>query len=239
MDFRVQRRGRRVHDFLGRDLTVLTFGVTSFLASLYSAGGGGPEDFPKRRFGYGSIECRAVASAVWRVVIGSSDGGVRIWNLSEDKLVRTFSGHGRRVEAVAFSADGRVAASCDCEGVLKLWNVATGENEWSSRVQGGEEGFCAVFLAFAGDGAELLAATRYGVEVRNATTGDMVRRFTVSGGAGVKDVVFSRDGRKVMYVSGENLRVFDVETGRLIRRFFVYRDGDHRDLYDQSTTGRR
>src|SRR5262249_52447624 len=47
---------------------------------------------------------------------------------SDDRLIRTFTGHSRSVVSVAFSPDdGRTALSGSDDQSLKLWEVATGK----------------------------------------------------------------------------------------------------------------
>jgi WD40 repeat protein len=55
------------------------------------------------------------------------DGVLRRWDVKTGELILPAKGHTSGVESVAITPDGRTAASLDREGVLKLWDLATGQ----------------------------------------------------------------------------------------------------------------
>ncbi|HLZ55330.1 MAG TPA: WD40 repeat domain-containing protein [Ktedonosporobacter sp.] len=52
---------------------------------------------------------------------------VEIWDLTAQKQVLDYRGHGTPVLAVAWSPDGSLMASSGAEGIVHVWNAATGE----------------------------------------------------------------------------------------------------------------
>jgi WD40 repeat protein len=76
-----------------------------------------------------------------RLVSGSSDGSVRIWNsgyegsgeLSGLSDLRVLREHEDSIESLAFSPDGELFASLDRKGILKIWS-SKGELKSTSRV---------------------------------------------------------------------------------------------------------
>lgn len=62
-----------------------------------------------------------------KIVSGSSDRTIKIWNSQTGQCLKTISGHNRPVLSVAFSGDGNTIASCGAHSIIKLWNVLTGE----------------------------------------------------------------------------------------------------------------
>ncbi len=64
-----------------------------------------------------------------KVVSGSQDGTVRIWDTTTGDTLLTLRGH-EDVGAVAFSPDGRRVASADAEGRVILWDSHSGDRLW-------------------------------------------------------------------------------------------------------------
>jgi WD40 repeat protein len=53
-------------------------------------------------------------------------GTIHIWDMPTGALRFSLSGHGQRVEAVAFSSDGRRLVSGASDGTVKVWDIRTG-----------------------------------------------------------------------------------------------------------------
>src|SRR5262249_24682348 len=62
-----------------------------------------------------------------RVLTGSSDHTLRLWDVETGQEIRCFTGHTDRVEGVALSTDGKLALSGSRDGSMRLWDVATAE----------------------------------------------------------------------------------------------------------------
>lgn len=84
-------------------------------------------------------------------------------------------GHAGRVEASAFSPDGKVLLSGGAEGTAKLWDMETGRE---IRTLPGGDGMAVTAVAFHPDGTHILIGTEGGtVTYWDATTGTKVRVF--------------------------------------------------------------
>ncbi|HWG44069.1 MAG TPA: PQQ-binding-like beta-propeller repeat protein [Gemmataceae bacterium] len=79
---------------------------------------------------------------------------IHLWELATGKPSLRISAGKNPLKALAFSPDGRTLAAAG-EGVLQLWNVATGKQLLAYRGQEAEVGLGA--LAFSPDGARLVA----------------------------------------------------------------------------------
>ena len=90
-----------------------------------------------------------------RVLSGSHDNTLKLWDAATGALIRTFEGHSGGVTSVAFSADGARVLSGSRDETLKLWDAASGalirtfegHSDWVSSV------------AFSPDGPALLSGS--------------------------------------------------------------------------------
>jgi WD40 repeat protein len=72
--------------------------------------------------------CRAVAVSPDGKLLATcgNDQLVKLWSLTDQKLIREFTGHASHVYNVAFHPGGQFLVSGDLMGVLKQWDVNTG-----------------------------------------------------------------------------------------------------------------
>jgi WD40 repeat protein len=58
-----------------------------------------------------------------RIVSGSADRTIRIWDFNTGKLQKTIAGQTREIESVAFSHDGKHIVSGSADGTIKIWDA--------------------------------------------------------------------------------------------------------------------
>jgi len=88
-----------------------------------------PSTKPSRAFGdEGSIITVGVFPDRRRIVTGSADNTVRLWDLKDGVVLREMGGHHNRVQTLAVSRDGGLIASGDWSGELIAWDGDTGES---------------------------------------------------------------------------------------------------------------
>jgi WD40 repeat protein len=149
---------------------------------------------------------------------------VNIHDAATGKNRQTLQGHKRSVCDVAFSADGKRLASGDESGTVKVWNLATGREESSTRLEptrigGGEYMECITALAFSPDGRRLAFCGRGTGQLRvwNLDT-DKVDKFdsVPRNDRSLPCFAFSPDGQHLCAVdSTGTVREWDVATGRV------------------------
>ncbi len=61
---------------------------------------------------------------------GSYDKTVKLWSVSDAKVIATLHGHQDQVFRIAFSPDGRSLASCSGDGTTIVWDLDTGEKKF-------------------------------------------------------------------------------------------------------------
>jgi WD40 repeat protein/tRNA A-37 threonylcarbamoyl transferase component Bud32 len=190
--------------------------------TLLAVGGGAFDDVP------------LLPDLVERSLRGASGPGrLKIWEVNNFKLLRDLSGHTAHVEAVAFSADGKLLASAGrWSGALgegwgvKLWHVESGELARTIPTQdnGGPRS-----VAFSPDGKLVAMGTQRfdndkkdgeqssgAVTVTHVNSGIMAWMQTVPGWA--KPVGFSADGTRLAVLSGRKAVTFlDAATGAITK----------------------
>jgi WD40 repeat protein len=121
-------------------------------------------------------------------------GEVRLWNVADGKLLRTFQGHQDSILSAVLSPDGKLLATASYDQQIKLWDTASGGE---LRTLSGHND--AVFdLAFRPDGKILASASGdRTVKLWNVASGERTETF----GQPLKEVyavAFSPDGTRVV-----------------------------------------
>lgn len=97
---------------------------------------------------------KLVAGCEWQIFI---------WDVNTGQIAATLSGHTNRIEAIALSRDGRLLASIDNDGGIKLWQMSTQSERATLQnlmptPQSPKQGM-GLTLAFSPDGQTLASST--------------------------------------------------------------------------------
>jgi WD40 repeat protein len=103
-------------------------------------------------------------------------------------------------------------ASAGEDQQLRLWDAATGQEQWRINVSGPNE----YSIAFAPDGATLAVVAQNSLLLLRTTTGEQL--FSVRLEMALQKVAFFPDGRRLV-TGGQDqmLRVWDAATGRMLK----------------------
>jgi WD40 repeat protein len=169
------------------------------------------------------ISSVAVSGDGLRVLSGSRDKTLKLWDVATGKLLRTFEGHSE-VWHVAFSPNGRSLLSAGRD--ITLWDAAgkllrtfeTSSDSW-------------LVAAFSPDGQKVISGSSVpgrsdnALQLWDVATGKLLRTFA-GHSDGVLGVAFSPDGGSVLSGSRDKtLKLWDVVTGSLLRTLHGHSDG--------------
>ena len=145
-----------------------------------------------------------------RVVSGSKDKTVRIWNAATGECDAELKGHSDEVYSVVFSPDGSRAVSGSKDNTVRLWNAATGECEAELKGHSGD----VYSVVFSPDCSRVVSGSFDNtVRIWNAATGESEAELKGHSGE-VYSVVFSPDGSRVVSGSEDNtVRIWNAATG--------------------------
>jgi WD40 repeat protein len=152
-----------------------------------------------------SLDCK-------RIVSGSSDRTIRIWDAETGKVVgEPFRGRKNAISSVALSPDGGFVVSGSHDGVVQVWNVDTRETA-KEPFRGHEQHVTCV--AFSSDSKYVVSgSTDRTIQIWDVVIGKPVGEPLRGHKDEVTSVAFSYDGKHI--VSGsvdKTARIWDVET---------------------------
>ena len=173
----------------------------------------------------GHVEIALVSPDGRRILSGSGDKTMILWDRETGRQIRRFKDHGGQVMSVAFSPDGRRALSGSEDRLIRLWDLESGavirefrgHTEWVMSLAYSPEGRLAYSTSggFHGkvtwqDGADSA------IRVWDVETGHQVGKMEGHKGI-VFSVAVSNDGRKILS-GGDTIILWDAETRTEIRR---------------------
>ena len=151
-----------------------------------------------------------------RVVTGSGDRTVKVWDLENGEQEGTSMEHERGIFGLAVTRDGTKIISSDYDGKIKVWNVETHKlvKEWSYPSYPGS----CPRIAISPD--DRLIAVANEILAIYCMEGNLRKvnhiNHSIEAGNRVQFMCFSPDGTKLACSTLDDIRVYDVNDGTLV-----------------------
>ncbi|HEY5913203.1 MAG TPA: protein kinase [Verrucomicrobiae bacterium] len=145
-----------------------------------------------------------------RLVTAGNKSVAHVWDIDTQQEVRALRGHERIVQLVVFSPDGRLVATGDRDGIVKLWS-ATGGREYI--VPGGFPNGTSI----SRDGERFtIGPVLGGMKVYDSRSGRQLLQINIDSD-NMNAACFSPDGARLVTSSElRQPRVWEVETGQCL-----------------------
>jgi len=161
-----------------------------------------------------SVNCVTFSADGRRILSGSWDRSLRLWDVESGECLQVFKGHTNSVKSLAFTSDGRRALSGSGDKPIRVWDVDSGR--CLRMLRGHTATVHSVDLdsdgrhAISGSGDETL-------RLWDVDSGKCLRVLTGHAGP-VYGVNLRTDGRQVISCSSDRtLRLWDVDSGLCLR----------------------
>lgn len=150
-----------------------------------------------------------------RMISGSADQTLRVWDTNSNQLIATLRGHQGSVNAVSISADGQAAVSGSDDGTLRLWQIIS-DDEFLTTLTADD---AVNTLDLDADDRVAIGSDDGSISLWDGASGDLLKAWDGHEG-GVWSVRFSPDGSKLVSGGADaEIRLWNVATGDLIAAF--------------------
>ncbi|KAG2344814.1 WD40 repeat-like protein [Suillus weaverae] len=167
--------------------------------------------------GSGAVNTIALSPDGKTVASGSSDGAVRMWNISMGKVIKKWTEHTAGVSSVCWSPDGscRVVSGSD-DRTFRVWNVESGKTILGPIIT---EDFVFV-VGYSPDG-KIIATGGDGLKVWDANTeNDQLIGPPLHHEDWAQSLALSPDGKTIASGGqGGTVRLWNIDTGKLIKKW--------------------
>jgi WD40 repeat protein len=191
------------------DATLLATGGADGRVRLFRAPAEKP--FQELRTGRFGVDALAWSPDNLLVAAGTEDGGIQLWERDGTPL-HQFPGFGPGVAALHFNRDGRWLLVGARNGLMKMWDVRTGD-----QVLTGPH----VPWSFSPDGRRFAAGDNWRVSFCDLIEPGPLRQLT-GHRAFIEQMAWSRDGKRIVSLDSRfELRVWDARRGVPLVRLLV------------------
>lgn len=142
-----------------------------------------------------------------KVIVGTSDGTLRVWDCIGKKLLNILGKHKRSVECLAKLSDDKIASG-SYDSIVRIWNLKTGECISQSNGQNTEVRGISILAA----GRIAFCSTDKIIRLWEPTK-DEYQEIVTSHNSSISCITVMRDGKVVSGSFDRTLRIWDLNNG--------------------------
>ena len=156
----------------------------------------------------GHVRSMAMTPCGTRLISGSEDGKVRVWDLVNGKCLNILEGHDSWVKSVAVTPCGMRAISGDRGGTLRVWDLKSGVCH--RVIVGSDPIYC---LALTVCGSLAISGHSRGIKIWDVTVGDRINNH-IDGASNIHHMALALNGKHVATLQVWNkVKLWDTKTG--------------------------
>lgn len=164
----------------------------------------------------GSVNAVTVTTDGQKLISGSSDNSLKVWNLETGEEIFSLIGHNASVTAVAATFDGKLVISGSDDKTLKVWDLETGEERFTFS---GHRN-CINAISISRKSQQVVSASSDNIiNVWNLKTGE--KQFSINGhNSPVQSLALTSNDKLLVSGSYDSIiKVWNLETGQEMLSF--------------------
>lgn len=150
---------------------------------------------------------RAIVNANGKIISGSNDTTIKIWDLSNGNCINTLRGHSAAVSCLAFEQGKIISGSND--GMILIWDCET-DQPLKTLVENGD----AISCVAVNDGKVISGSADGKIQIFDFETGKCLSSLSPHAGSITSLVIYN--GMIFSASNDETIQIFDLESGKHI-----------------------
>ncbi|MYF99231.1 hypothetical protein F4212_08880, partial [Candidatus Poribacteria bacterium] len=142
------------------------------------------------------------------------DPVIQLWDFKTGQLQTTLQGHTKRITSLDFSGNSKMLVSGDFDGVMKIWNISTGQHRHIQTPHS-----IVSRLQFSPNGQTILSSRNGNFKLWDVDTGAI--NSDLNGTDRIRKIDYSPDGELLFGTNEWWIRLWDAKTGSVKMTFKV------------------
>ncbi len=156
-----------------------------------------------------------VLSPDLRTYIKTPNNKIEIWDVHSDQLMTTLEGHNQSITSVAYSPNGKMLASSDFAGIIRIWEIENGSHRVISTPHKIVDK-----VMFSPDSKTLVSNRNEDVRLWDTETG--VFKVKLEDTKGFNHIRYDTIGSALYGISREDVRFWDTNSGKKNKTFSLH-----------------